>query len=207
MEEMQQNDISDPTYLKKRGTQMLKAYIISINDLENEALHLIHQPLQIKWRYAYILNQNKVADLLRGCSHFTRLYQSPDRSSFIWGRFNEERDYQWGYLLLEHNCLFLVVPPGKDIEILGRDIRKSLIGVDLIVSLQHFEPSLKYARQMERKMVIDLGEFFERNPETLVKFLRQDSLPDEDSEWMQGVFLLKLGTLLKNYLEEKHPHK
>ncbi len=53
-------------------------------------------------------------------------------------------------------------------------------------------------------MQLTLADFFHDNLDLSLNLLRQDTLADEDLEWEQGIFLLKLGNLLLEHLHESN---
>ncbi len=57
-------------------------------------------------------------------------------------------------------------------------------------------------RDMEYNMIADMAQFFNTHPELSLILLRQDDLEDEEMEWAQGIFILKLGALLMEYLDK-----
>jgi len=203
MEEVGIYDASDNRYLKKRGEFIVKAYIISVDEFETEAVTLINQPLQLEWQYAYVLNQANACELLNQCKHFRPLYQDEVRCSFMWDRFFSKGNYQWGYLMIEDNTIILSAPPGKDLEKFRKDVRRVFKSGDILMAFRPVEVGLRTLKKMEGYMIADLAEFFDKNPALSLAILRQDTFRDEESEWQQGVFLLRLGALLMDYLEKK----
>lgn len=202
-EELAGFDASDPLYLKKRGEYLVKAYIRSIDEFEKEALNLVNQPLQSEWQYAYIACYEKAHDLISACKQFRPLYKDSSRSSFMWDCFCAQGNYQWGYVLVKDNMIIISAPPGKDMNKFTRDIRRAFKCSDLVLAFRPAELSRKVLKELEGYMVADLADYFDKNPAQSLILLRQDSFSNEEKEWQQGVFLLKLGSLLMDYLESK----
>jgi hypothetical protein len=71
----------------------------------------------------------------------------------------------------------------------------------MVVAFRLADQTLLY-KEMEHNMVADLAKFFNSHPELSLVLLRQDDLEDEDLEWAQGIFILKLGNLLMEYLDQ-----
>lgn len=203
MEDVTIYDVSDPRYLKKRGECIVKAYVIAVDEFEKEAVTLINQPLQSEWQYAYIFNQDLACEKLAQSKRFRTLYQDDERSSFLWDRFCGLGNYQWGYIMVEDNTIIISAPPGKDMYQFIKDIRKACKCADIVLAFRNADLSLRNLKKLESNMVSDLAEFFERNPAVSLAMLQQDNFKNEESEWQQGVFLLRLGALLMDYLENK----
>ncbi|HRW12230.1 MAG TPA: SEC-C metal-binding domain-containing protein [Syntrophomonas sp.] len=196
-------DASDPLYLKKRGEFLVKAYIRSIDEFEQAALNLVNQPLQPEWQYAYVSCYEKAHELISSCKHFRPLYQDHSRSSYMWDRFSVQGNYQWGYLLVKDNAIIISAPPGKDMHKFTKDIRRAFKCADLVLAFRPAELSRKVLKELEVYMVADLANYFDQNPAQSLILLRQDTFNNEEKEWQQGIFLLKLGSLLMDYLENK----
>lgn len=203
MEDVRIYDVSDYRYLKNRGDCIVKAYIISVDEFEKEAVTLINQPLQLDWQYAYVLNQFTACELLNQSKHFRPLYQDNQRCSFMWDRFFNCGNYQWGYLLIEDNTIVISAPPGKDLELFTKDVRRVFKCRDILMAFRTVEAGIRTLKKMENYMVADLAEFFDKNPALSLAILKQDSFKDEESEWQQGMFLLRFGALLMDYLESR----
>ena len=206
-EELAGYDISDSLYLKKRGEYLVKAYIRSIEEFEKEALNLVNQPLQSEWQYAYIACSDEAHRLIANNKQFRLLYTDGDRSSFMWDRFCAQGNYQWGYVLVKNNMIIISAPPGKDMNKFVKDIRRAFKCADLVLAFRPAVLNLKRLKELEGYMVADLADYFDKNPAQSLILLRQDSFNNEEKEWQQGVFLLKLGSLLMDYLENKKRKK
>lgn len=204
MEDIRIYDVSDNRYLKKRGECIVKAYIISVDEFEKEAVTLINQPLQLEWQYAYVLNQANACEMLNRCKYFRLLYQDDNRCSFMWDRYFIGDNYQWGYLTIEDNTIILAAPPGKELSLFIKDVRRVFKSGDILMAFRKVEVSLRTLKKIENYLVADLARFFDKNPSLSLLILRQDSFKDEESEWIQGMFLLKLGALLMDYLESRN---
>jgi hypothetical protein len=202
-EELAGYDASDKLYLKKRGEYLVKAYIRSVDEFEKEALNLVNQPLQSEWLYAYVAGNEKAHDLITANKQFRPLYKDSSRSSFMWDRFSTQGNYQWGYVLVKDSMIIISAPPGKDMNKFTRDIRRAFKGAELVLAFRPAELSLKMLKELESYMVADLANYFDQNPAQSLILLRQDSFQNEEQEWQQGIFLLKLGSLLMDYLERK----
>ena len=179
MEEVNIYDVSDPIYLKKRGECIVKAYVISVDEFEKEAITLINQPLQSQWQYAYIFNQELACEMLSKSKRFRPLYQDDQRTSFLWDRFYTQRNYQWGYLLIEDNTIIISAPPGKDLDQFIKDIRKACKCADIVLAFRTADLSLRILKKLESNMVADLAGFFEKNP-------RNYPLCGESEGWSGG---------------------
>ena len=206
-EELAGYDASDTLYLKKRGEFLVKAYIRSVDEFEKEAMNLVNQPLQPEWQYAYVACNEKTHDLIANNKQFRLLYKDSNRSSFMWDRFSAQGNYQWGYVLVKDSMIIISAPPGKDMNKFTRDIRRAFKCVDLVLAFRPAELSLKMLKEMESYMVADLANYFDQNPAQSLILLRQDTFHNEEKEWQQGIFLLKLGSLLMDYLEKKKKKK
>lgn len=196
-------DSSDLCYLKERGACLVKSYMISVDEFEKKMLNQINQPLRIEWFYTYIVNQELAIDLLRKNSKFCLLYRDPKRASFLWKRYYNQKNCQWGYLFVEGNCIYISTPPGKEVETFMKDIRRAFKCADIILAFRLYNACDNVLKIMEIKMVYDLAEYFDSNPELALVLFQQDNFQDEESEWNQGVFLLSLGSLMMEYLEKK----
>ncbi|HWQ75833.1 MAG TPA: SEC-C domain-containing protein [Syntrophomonas sp.] len=205
-EELAGFDASDTIYLKKRGEYLVKAYIRSVDEFEQEAVNLVNQPLQPEWQYAYI-NNIAAHDLIADSKHFRLLYQDENRSSFMWDHACAQGNNQWGYLLLQDNTITISAPPGKDINQFTKDIRRAFKCTDLVLAFRIAEYGLKTLKDLESYMVADLAEYFDKNPAKSLILLRQDVFDNEETELQQGIFLLKLGSLLMDYLESRKKKK
>ena len=202
MERLNPFDITDIVYLKNRGKNILKANIMAVDDLEQNAVHLAKQPLQMKWQIASVMHSDLMLDLLYQCKNFRLLHSDRERACFIWMINDQEKNYQWGYLIIEQGYLLISMPPGKDINRFIKDIRRTVKSADIVVAFRPFKSSIKTLKAVENLFIADLAEFFHNNPDLSLNLLRQDVLDDEDLEWEQGIFLLKLGNLLMEHLHE-----
>ncbi|HHW61394.1 MAG TPA: DUF2384 domain-containing protein [Syntrophomonadaceae bacterium] len=208
MEDMNIKDSSDDRYLKRRGQYIIQAYIRAVDEFEQEAVKIINQPLQINWQFGYIINRVAACKRLCESKHFTLLYRNDQFCSFLWTRFtnmkiSSNQTYQWGYALLVGDILYLAAAPGKDLEAFKKDIRKAFKHDDIVVTFRQLYAEYGLLKNLQSQMVVDLAEFFDQQPALSIVLLRQDYFKDEAMEWEQGIFLLKLGALMMNYLEEK----
>lgn len=207
LEKLHPYDPSDIRYLKERGEKIIKAYIFSLDELEQTALNLMNQPLNIEWHAARITDAEQIKSLIKQNRKFRILSQEPERCSFVWMSFSPSQTYQWAYLTVEEKQLIITLPPGKDLEKLIREIRRTLRNANLMVSFRKIDLGFHKLKDLEKNMIADLAAFFNSHPELSLALLRQDDLDDEEMEWMQGIFLLKLGSLLMEYLDQAHVHK
>lgn len=208
MENMSIRDVSDDLYLKRRGQYIVQAYICAVDEFEQEAVRLINQPLQIDWQFSYILDQKTAFERLKESRHFTLLGSTEDWASFLWTRFtslriNSHQTYQWGYVLIEGDRLNIAVAPGKDLDAFIKDLRKAFKCADIVLTFRLLDTNRQKLNKMQDRFVMDLAECFDKQPALAMALLRQDHFKDEEMEWNQGIFLLKLGALLMDYLEEK----
>lgn len=201
LEDLHPFDPTDFLYLKKRGKMIIKAHILSMQELEQNAVNLMNQPLQIDWYRAGIINYPLIVSLLKQNRKLTLITENQKMTTFIWTSFNSSQYYQWGYILVTPEDILITTPPGKDIKKFIKDIRLSLKNEDIVVAFRPCEASLYKMQKLQHRMVRDLAEFFNSNPDLSLALLRQDELGDEELEWQQGVFLLKLGSLLMDYLD------
>lgn len=207
MEKLHPFDHSDPGYLKERGEKIVKAYILSLEELEQATVNLMNQPLQMEWQSASMVKTEQVISLLKQNRKFRVLCEDQEHSSFIWMSSNSSQTYQWGYVLVQNGHLEITLPPGKDVEKFIKDIRRSFKSADIVMAFRKLEAGLARQKELERQMVADLAGFFNANPELSLALLRQDDLDNEELEWTQGIFLLKLGSLLMDYLNDRRSHK
>lgn len=202
MERLNPFDITDIVYLKTRGKNILKANIMAVDDLEQNAVNMAKQPLQMKWQIANVMHSDLMLDLLFQCKNFRLLHSDRERACFIWMTNDLEKNYQWGYLIIEQNYLLISAPPGKDVDRFIKDLRRAVKSADIVIAFRSFKAPIKILKSMENLFITDLAEFFHGNPDLSLNLLRQDILEDEDLEWEQGIFLLKLGNLLMEHLHE-----
>ncbi|MBO8158803.1 hypothetical protein [Thermosyntropha sp.] len=195
-------DANDFDYLKIRGQIILKSYVLALDEMEQNTLNLINQPLEIKWQVAELIAPDKAVMQLKKYGRFKLLTESEEVASFIWIVFSGDQNYQWGYVLILHNKLFLTVPPGKDQGKMLKDIRKAFRSEDIVVFFRDYTGSFQSLKRLESYMVAHLAAFFNKNPEMSLALLRQDDLGDEKMEMTQGIFLLKLGSRLMEHLKE-----
>ena len=118
-------------------------------------------------------------------------------------RINSSQNYQWGYALLVGDILYLAAAPGKDLEAFKKDLRKAFKHDDIVVTFRKLQAEYGLLKNLQSQMVADLADFFDQQPALSIALLRQDHFKDEEMEWEQGIFLLKLGALMMAYLEEK----
>ncbi len=121
----------------------------------------------------------------------------------MWDRFSVQGNYQWGYLLVKDNAIIISAPPGKDMHKFTKDIRRAFKCADLVLAFRPAELSRKVLKELEVYMVADLANYFDQNPAQSLILLRQDTFNNEEKEWQQGIFLLKLGSLLMDYWKIK----
>ncbi|HEX3010611.1 MAG TPA: hypothetical protein VHQ70_01075 [Syntrophomonadaceae bacterium] len=204
MEQLPATDTSDPDYLKKRGFFILKAYIKTVADLERNAVNLLKKPLEIEWRIADKLDYHDACRLLALNPRFQLLYKDQSRSSYIWISAGSVQGYDWGYVLLEGSRLLLCSPPGKDESKFRKEIRRSFKVADIVVACRELTGSAGVLEDLSSKLVNDLSGFMSLYPQVMPLLFRPDDLPDKEEEWLQGVFLFKLGSIIKKNLENKH---
>ncbi len=202
LEEFHPFDPTDFQYLKNRGEMAVKSHIITMHEVEQNAVNLMNQPLHIDWFKAGIINYDLVISLLKGNRRLKLIYENEEFTSFVWMRFNHTQFYQWGYIIVTTENILITTPPGKDLSQLIRDIRISLGSEDIVIAFRPWEVSLPRYKLVEDQMVRDLAELFNSNPDLSLALLRQDELENEELEWQQGIFLLKLGALLMDYLDK-----
>lgn len=204
MERYNPYDITDVVYLKIRGKKILKANIMAIDDTEQNTVSMMNQPLQMEWQAANLMHGEKVSGLLGKCSKFRCLHQDQERASFLWICNNSAMNYQWGYLLIKSGTMLISAPPAKELDRFIKDIRRAVKSADIVVAFRPFKARVKILKEIEQLFIEDLALFFNKNSDLSLKLLRQDNLPDDNQEWSQGIFLLKLGTLLMDYLHESN---
>lgn len=202
MERYNPFDISDILYLKNRGKSILKANIMAIDDIEQNTVNMLSQPLQMEWQVANVMHSEVVVELLNKCKKFRPLENNQERTSFIWICNNSEPNYQWGYLMIKQGFMLISAPPGKNLTKFNKDIRRAVKSADIVIAFRPFQARIKILKNIEKMFIADLAGFFHQNPDLSLNLLRQDNLTDEDQEWSQGIFLLKLGTLLMDQLHE-----
>lgn len=200
MENYHPYDVSDFNYLKRRGENLLKAYIISLDELEQSAVNLMNQPLQIEWEAAGVINPDQVLTMLKQNHKFKLLHDDEEKASFIWISSCINQNSQWGYILLKEGNIFITMPPGKDRERFVKDLRRVFKAGDMVLAFSGYKGSYADIKYLENNLIKDLAQFFNSNPDLSLVFLRQDDLEDEEKEWEQGIFLLKLGSMLMNYI-------
>ncbi|NLJ71889.1 MAG: SEC-C domain-containing protein [Syntrophomonadaceae bacterium] len=201
LEDLHPFDPTDFIYLKKRGEMIIRAHILSMQELEQNAVNLMNQPLQIDWYRAGIINYPLVVSLLKQNRKFNIITENPRMTSFVWTNYNVSQFYQWGYVLVTNEEIIITTPPGKDLDKFIKDIRTALKNEDIVVAFRPLETSFYKLQKIQQRLVQDLAEYFNNNPNLSLALLRQDELPDEELEWQQGIFLLKLGFLLMDYIE------
>ncbi len=202
LEDLHPFDPTDFQYLKKRGEMIVKAHIITLHRMEENAVNLMNQPLQIDWYRAGIINYNLIISLLKENRRLKLMYESKDFTTFVWMSFNQTQFYQWGYIIVTTENILITTPPGKNLSKFIRDIRISLRNEDIVIAFRPWETSLPRLKIVEHQMVRDLAELFNNNPDLSLALLRQDDLENEELEWQQGIFLLKLGSLLMDYIDK-----
>jgi len=209
MEKLHPHDETDIRYLKLRGEKIVKAYILSLDEMEQNTLRMINQPLKIDWQTARVSNPRLCQEILKQNRRFRLLYEDDKRASFLWLSYNHQSQYQWGYVIIEieKEQIMITTIPGKDLEKFIRDIRRTLKSADIVVAFRLADHGLLTLKELEYQMIADLAQFFNTNPDLSLVLLRQDELGDADLEWAQGIFILKLGTLLMEYLDQHRGQK
>lgn len=194
-------DPTDFQYLKKRGEMVIKAHILAMDEVEQNAVNLINQPLQIEWYKAGIINYDLIVNLLSKSRKMKMINQNNKFTTFLWMSFNFSQYYHWGYIIVLRDKILITTPPGKDLQKFIKDIRLALKNEDIVVTFRPFEATFSQLKKLENYLITDLAEFFNNNPELSLALLRQDEIGNEELEWQQGIFLLKLGALLMDYIE------
>lgn len=202
MEQLVVNDTSDPDYLKKRGLLILKAYIKTVADVEQNAVNLLKQPLDIPWRIADKLDHQESCRLLTMNNRFQLLYVDGCRSSYLWIGANNQ-GYDWGYVLVEDGKLLLCSPPGKDENRFRKEIRRCFKVADIVVACRELKDNTNVIQDLTAKLVNDLSGFLSLYPEVMPLLFRPDDLPDKEEEWLQGMFLYKLSAIIMEKLQRK----
>ncbi|HNX28237.1 MAG TPA: SEC-C domain-containing protein [Syntrophomonadaceae bacterium] len=202
MERFNPFDITDIIYLKNRGKSILKANIMAIDDIEQNTVNMMNQPLHMEWQIASVMHSELLLELLFQSKKFQLLHNDQERASFIWINKECEQNYQWGYLIIKQGYLLVSAPPGKELNKFIKDIRRAVKCADIVIAFRPFKARIKILKTVENLFVADLADFFHLNPDLSLNLLRQDNLADEDQEWKQGIFLLKLGNLLMEHLNE-----
>lgn len=177
--------------------------------MEQNTLRMINQPLKIDWQTARVSNPRLCQEILKQNRRFRLLYEDDKRASFLWLSYNHQSQYQWGYVIIEieKEQIMITTIPGKDLEKFIRDIRRTLKSADIVVAFRLADHGLLTLKELEYQMIADLAQFFNTNPDLSLVLLRQDELGDADLEWAQGIFILKLGTLLMEYLDQHRGQK
>lgn len=202
MEKMHSGDEGDFQYLKQRGKFLVKAYIMALQAMEQETLQAIKQPLHLHWWQAEIGDQIRIEEMLERSQKFQVLSASSRYQSYLWTSFGSPGRHQWGYVLLGRDGLLVFCPPGKDLPRLLKDIRYALRRADIVVNFKELQSSLPVSKELEKQLVNDLARYLNSNPERSLMLLRQDVLGNEEKEYEQGVFLLKLGSMLIEHLAD-----
>lgn len=203
MEQLPVIDNSDPDYMKKRGLLILQAYIKTVAELEQNAVKLLKEPLEIEWRIADKLDYKESCRLLTLNNRFQLLYTDGCRSSYIWINAGSNSVYDWGYVLVEDNRLLLCSPPGKDENKFRKEIRRSFKVADIVVACRELKDSSGVLEDLTAKLVSDLAGYIKLYPQVMPLLFRPDDLPDKEEEWLQGVFLYKLGFIIMRKLDKK----
>lgn len=201
MEKIQCEDSNNPIYLKKRGEILLQAYFSSLEEIEKTTLELLRNPLVLNWQIAKLNKEIDIEYLLNVGNEFFFLYSDEERKSYIWINKKTQNIMQWGYILLERNCLYITVPPGKDIEQLKNKLKSAVKLSSVILAFRDiaFETNTE---SLDSHVIIDLVNFFNFHPELSKTLLRQDDILDESIECSQGIFLLRIVSLLIKKNEE-----
>lgn len=200
-EKMPAADAEDPDYLKTRGLLILKAYIKTMAELERSAVSLLDQPLEIQWRIADQLIYEDSCHLLSLNNRFQLLYKDENRNSYIWLNNGNNQGYDWGYVLAEGTKLLLCSPPGKDDNKFRKEIRRCFKVADIVVVCRELGEGKNVIQDLNGKLVSDLAGFLKLYPQLMPVLLRPDDLPDKEEEWLQGVFLYKLGSMIMKKLQ------
>ncbi|QGU00066.1 hypothetical protein SYNTR_1472 [Candidatus Syntrophocurvum alkaliphilum] len=195
-------DEGDYIYLKQRGECALKAYLMALDEVEKDTVDLMNQPIQIDWFVADINDSQFAIDRIGHNKQFELVHQDEDRTAYIWMCNNSTQMSQWGYLLVKDNKILICAPPGKDLIRFSKEVYRSFKTVDIVVAFRKYETIYKTSKELERYFISDLATFFNNQPELSLALLRQDELEDEELELLQGIFLLKLGTLLMEEVEQ-----
>jgi len=203
MERLHPHDEGDFSFCKKRGENILKAYIMAIDELEQNTLMALKKPLYLKWMLTELNVDREFNNYLEISGKFHTLKSEPSLQTFLWMSYSPDHTCQWGYIVLKKPRLFIFVPPSKNIEGLIKDIRKALRGTNAMVYFRDYQCSLKDSDELQKLLINDLANYLNRNPEDTLTLLRQDILGDEEKEYEQGIFLLKIGSLLMEYLHEQ----
>jgi hypothetical protein len=199
MEQLAVNDIGNPDYLKQRGLLILRAYIKTVADFEQNALNLIKQPLEVQWRIAEQLDHQESCRLLTMNERFQLLYTDASRSSYIWIGANNQ-GYDWGYVLVESGRLLLCCPPGKDENKFRKEIRRSFKVADIVVACREFKDGTEAIQHLNLKLVNDLACYLNLYPQLMPLLFSPDDLPDKEEEWLQGLFLYRLASMVMQKL-------
>jgi hypothetical protein len=199
MERVENKDHSDLHYLKQRGEKLLKSYVMALDEAEQEALYMMKQPLQMYWQCAEISDRFKIASLLQRNRRFRPIQQGTDGYSFLWDQMLSGNN-QWGYVLIRDDIMLVSVPPGKEWEKLFRDIRRTLKTGDIIISFSRLEANLFLLDELQGNFINDLSNYFRSEPGQLKKMLTPDFLGNDEEEWKQGIYMLKLGRILSEHL-------
>ncbi|WP_073090796.1 MbcA/ParS/Xre antitoxin family protein [Thermosyntropha lipolytica] len=203
LEEYNPYDVSDFNYLKAKGNVILQSYITALDEMEQNTLNLINQPLEISWQVGEVINPHQALKQLKSYKRFQLLEEYGDNASFLWLTFSPDQNYQWGYVIVVNNKIFFTTPPGKDKNKLIRDIRRAFKEEDIVIFFRDYRGSLGSLKRLETYMIRHLAKFFNRYPEISLALLKQDDLEDEELEVKQGIFLLKLGARLMECLKEE----
>lgn len=202
LEEYNPYDISDFNYLKTRGNIILKSYLTVLDEMEQDTLNLINQPLELSWQVGEIIDASKALKQFKNYSKFQLLEEYENNASFLWITFSRDQNYQWGYVILINNKIFFTTPPGKDSNKLVKDIRKAFKGEDIVIFFRDYKGSINSLKRLETYMIRHLAAFLNKYPQMSLALLRQDDLEDEELEMKQGIFLLQLGARLMEWLKE-----
>lgn len=194
-------DPTDFKYLKTRGEMAIKAHILAMDEVEQNAVNIINQPLQIEWYQAGIINYDLIVKLLSQSRKMKMMSQNKKCTTFLWMSFNLSQHYQWGYIIVYRDKILITIPPGKDLDKFIKDIRLALKNEDIVIAFRPLDATFTQLKKVESYLIKDLAEFFNNNPDLSLALLRQDEIGDEELEWQQGIFLLKLGALLMDYIE------
>jgi hypothetical protein len=185
---------------QKKGALLVRAYVKAVKELERSTLLSIQEPLNLTWEYANVDGQGGIKNLLKQGKYFRLLREDAAQASYLWLR-SCYSNKQWSYILLADDKMYLFVPPGKDRDKLWQDIGKSIECSDIAAAGTCTWPA-SALDVMEKQMIADLSQYFKENLELSWQLMSQDNLNDEEMEVEQGIFLLKLASAIKQYLQE-----
>ncbi len=202
MEKIGHIDEGDFLFRKKRGEYLIKAYIMALHDMEQNTLEALKKPLQLRWLKAELGEHQAAKILLENSRKFALLRSEEGITTLLWTHFISRSNNQWGYIILTGSSILVFAPPGKDINRMLKNLRQVLRKSDLIVGFRDYKARLVDLKALEDLLIHDLAAYLNSFPDQAMSLLRQDMLGDEEKEYEQGVFLIKLGSMLMDHLEE-----